>query len=214
MALSTQELQSETGEADRLTYSMFRESSSVALQTSVTDLEGLNVVIMVRRLAAQEHSFALAQLASHISAIMKFGFGADDDPFLKVEVQSASASQKQISCLNLAMHVDRSVAAVLAVLICSPMAARLSCDDAVDSVWQHKQMDRSGLEHVTDRVAVNVRSEDQHLLHCARGNSREREDPSRTQQTKEKRSRLETRQAAVVSQETDSAKAIENAQAD
>ena len=34
------------------------------------------------------------------------------------------------------------------------------------------------------------------------------------QQTKEKRSRLETRQATVVSQETDSAKAIENAQAD
>ena len=26
----------------------------------------------------------------------------------------------------------------------------------------------SGQEHVTDRVAMNVRSNDQHLLHCAR----------------------------------------------
>ena len=41
---------------------------------------------MVRRLAAQEHPAALAQLASCISAIMKFGAGADDDPFVKVKV--------------------------------------------------------------------------------------------------------------------------------
>ena len=35
---------------------------------------------MVRRLAAQEHCVALAQLALRISANMKFGVGADDDP--------------------------------------------------------------------------------------------------------------------------------------
>ena len=64
---------------ERQTYPLFRESSSVALQT-LTDLEGLEVVTMVRRLAAQEHCVALAQLASHISANMKFGVGADDDP--------------------------------------------------------------------------------------------------------------------------------------
>ena len=105
MALSTQELQSETGGIDGQTYSPFRESSSVALQTS-TDLKRLKVVTMVRRLAAQEHSAAHVQLASCISAIMKFGVGADDDPFVKVEVQSASASQKQAPCMNLTMHVD------------------------------------------------------------------------------------------------------------
>ena len=53
MAEPTHELHSETSETDRQTYSLFRESSSVALQT-LTDLEGLEV--MVRRLAAQEHS--------------------------------------------------------------------------------------------------------------------------------------------------------------
>ena len=65
--------------ADRQTYSLFRESSSVALQTS-TVLKRLKVVTMDRRLAAQKHSAALAQRASCISANMKFGVGADDDP--------------------------------------------------------------------------------------------------------------------------------------
>ena len=76
-------------EADRQTYSLFRESSSVALQTS-TDLKSLKVV-MVRRLTAQEHSAAHVQPASCISAIMKFVAGADDDPFVKVKVQTVSA---------------------------------------------------------------------------------------------------------------------------
>ena len=80
-------------EADRQTYSLFRESSSVALQTS-TDLEGIKVVTMLRRLAAQAQSAADVQLASCISAIMKFGAGADDDPFVKVKVQTVSASQE------------------------------------------------------------------------------------------------------------------------
>ena len=43
------------------------------------------MVISVRRLAQQEHSTALDQLASRISAIMKFGAGADGDPFVKVK---------------------------------------------------------------------------------------------------------------------------------
>ena len=77
---------------------------------------------VVRRPAAQEHPAALAQLASCISAIMKFGAGADDDPFVKAKVQKTSASQKQTSCMNLRMRVDRIVAAVL---MSSPMAARL-----------------------------------------------------------------------------------------
>ena len=78
-------LQSETGGADGQTYSLCQDNSSVALQTS-TDLEGFDMVTAVRRLAEQEHSAALAQLGSRISAIMKFGAGADDDPFVQVKV--------------------------------------------------------------------------------------------------------------------------------
>ena len=66
-------------EAERQTYPLFRESSSVALQTS-TDLEEIKVVTMVRRRAVQEHSAAHVQLASRIFANKKFGVGADDDP--------------------------------------------------------------------------------------------------------------------------------------
>ena len=133
MAEPTQVLQLETGGIDRQTYSLFRESSSVALQAS-TDLTRLKLVTMVRRFAVQEHSAAHVQLASCISAIMKFGAGADDDPFVKVKVQTASASQEQTSCMNLTMRVDRIVAAVL---ISSPMAARLFFyHDAVSSIWR------------------------------------------------------------------------------
>ena len=77
-----------TSEADRQTCSLFRESSSVVLQ-ALTDLVGFKVVTMVRRFAAQEHSVTLGQRASRISAIMKFSVGADDDPFVKVKVQSS-----------------------------------------------------------------------------------------------------------------------------
>merc|ERR1712064_21522 len=81
---ATQVLKSETGGAEGQTYSLFQESSSAALQTT-TDLKGFEVVTLVRRLAKEEHSAALAQLASRISAIMKFGAGAGDDPFVKVK---------------------------------------------------------------------------------------------------------------------------------
>ena len=81
---ATQVLQSETSGADGQTYSSFQENSSAVLQTS-TDLKGFELVISVRRLAEQEHSTALDQLPSRISAIMKFGAGADGDPSVKVK---------------------------------------------------------------------------------------------------------------------------------
>ena len=61
-AEATQVLQSETGGAKGQTYSLFQESSSAALLT--TDLKAFELVTMVRRLAKQEHSTALAQLGS------------------------------------------------------------------------------------------------------------------------------------------------------
>ena len=103
LADATQMVQSETGGAEGQTDSLFQESSSASLQTS-TDLEGLKVVTMVRRLAAQEQFAALAQLTARISGIiMKFGADADDDPFVKVKglvmslisrLQDESLSQK------------------------------------------------------------------------------------------------------------------------
>ena len=45
-----------------------------------SDLEEFGVVTTVKRLAKNEHS---AALASHIVIIMKFGAGAEEDPFRK-----------------------------------------------------------------------------------------------------------------------------------
>ena len=67
--------QTETSGANGQTYSLFQESSSAALWTS-TDLNGFELVILVRRIAEQEHC---------ISATMKFGAGADGDPSVKVK---------------------------------------------------------------------------------------------------------------------------------
>ena len=69
LAEPTQELQSETSEAERQTHTLFRESSSVALQTS-TDLAELKVVTMVRRLGRARapccaRSTGVAHLCEH-----------------------------------------------------------------------------------------------------------------------------------------------------
>merc|ERR1719383_669617 len=84
LADATQVLKSETGAAEGHTYSLFQVSSFSGVHTTV-DLKGFEVVTMVRRLAQKEHSAALSQLASRISAVMKFGAGAGEDPFAKVK---------------------------------------------------------------------------------------------------------------------------------
>ena len=78
------------------------------LQTS-TDLKGFDMVTAVRRFAEQGHSAALAQLGSYISAIMKFGAGADDDPFVKVKDLTMDFSRLQAkasSKTNQKSHCD------------------------------------------------------------------------------------------------------------
>merc|ERR1712039_909007 len=57
------------------------------LQTSIknrADLAGAEVVVMVKRLAKEQHSAALAQLASRVNAILRYGASTGDDPFVKV----------------------------------------------------------------------------------------------------------------------------------
>mmetsp|Transcript_40022 Transcript_40022/g.128352 ORF Transcript_40022/g.128352 Transcript_40022/m.128352 type:complete len:717 (+) Transcript_40022:61-2211(+) len=49
------------------------------------DLANIEVVTLVKKLAKEHHSAALAQLASRISAVMRFGSSAGEDPFTKVK---------------------------------------------------------------------------------------------------------------------------------
>ena len=76
------------------------------------------MVTMVRRLAAQEHSVALAQRASCISANMKFGVGADDDP--AASLRSGSTDSVSITRTDF-VHEPRS-------------ACRSNCGDDFDQL--------------------------------------------------------------------------------
>jgi len=58
------------------------------LQTSLStraDLANLEVVNLVKKLAREQHSTALAQLASRINAVIRYGANSGDDPFAKVK---------------------------------------------------------------------------------------------------------------------------------
>jgi len=72
--------ESTSGAVDQ-TYSFFQVGSSLRTHA---DLAGAEVVTIVKKLAKQEHSAALAQLASRIAATLRFGASAGEDPFVKV----------------------------------------------------------------------------------------------------------------------------------
>merc|ERR1719237_312880 len=67
------------------TYSFFEVSKVMSKMHTRADLKGAEVIRFVKRLARDQHSEALAQLASRIAALMQYGAGAGDDPFVKVK---------------------------------------------------------------------------------------------------------------------------------
>jgi chromosome segregation ATPase len=94
-----------TSGASEDTYSFVQVSS----MRSTTDLKGAEVVSFVKRLAKKEHSAAIAQLASKISALVQFGRRNGEDPFTKVkglirdmiaklEAEAAAAAKEKAYC--------------------------------------------------------------------------------------------------------------------
>merc|ERR1712066_459138 len=77
-------LTSTTSGAEGQTYSLLQLGAGSKLQSRM-DLANVEVVTMVKKLAQQHHSAALAQLASRISAVMRLGSSGGDDPFAKVK---------------------------------------------------------------------------------------------------------------------------------
>jgi len=76
-----------TSGAESQAYSLLQAERSQARSQLRTrrDLANAEVLTAVKRLAREHHSAALAQLASRISAIMKFGSAGGEDPFAKVK---------------------------------------------------------------------------------------------------------------------------------
>jgi len=65
-------------------YGFFQIESSSRLMT-VSDLTNAEVVNVVKKLAQKQHSSALAQLASRIEAVVRYGSSAGEDPFVKIK---------------------------------------------------------------------------------------------------------------------------------
>merc|ERR1719171_2766190 len=66
------------------TYSFLQVASASKLRTRA-DLANFEVVDLVKRLAEKHHSAALAELASRISAVLRYGAASGEDPFAKVK---------------------------------------------------------------------------------------------------------------------------------
>merc|ERR1719171_1439172 len=66
------------------TYSFLQVASASKLRTRA-DLANFEVVNLVKHLAEKHHSAALAELASRISAVLRYGAANGEDPFAKVK---------------------------------------------------------------------------------------------------------------------------------
>jgi len=76
-------METTSGASDQ-TYSLFQVTVKSRLQTR-SDLAHAEVVVLVKRLARETHSAALAQLASRVTAVLQYGAANGDDPFNKVK---------------------------------------------------------------------------------------------------------------------------------
>jgi peptidoglycan hydrolase CwlO-like protein len=77
-------LKGTTSGAVEQTYSFLEVATSSRLQ-SRADLANSEVITIIKKLARDQHSAALAQLASRIAVVVKYGSRNGDDPFAKVK---------------------------------------------------------------------------------------------------------------------------------
>merc|ERR1719265_1535884 len=77
-------LKESTAGAEGQTYSFVQLASSSKMMTRA-DLANSEVITLVKKLAHDHHSAALAQLASRIGVVMRYGGKNGDDPFAKVK---------------------------------------------------------------------------------------------------------------------------------
>jgi len=77
-------LKESTGGAVSQTYSLLQVAASSKMQTR-TDLANSEVITLVKKLARDHHSAALAQLASRIAVVVRYGGKDGSDPFAKVK---------------------------------------------------------------------------------------------------------------------------------
>jgi len=75
-------IQQMTAGAVKKSYSFFQ--TGMRLRTKA-DLANMEVVTLIKKLAREQHSTALAQLASRLNAVIRYGATSGDDPFAKIK---------------------------------------------------------------------------------------------------------------------------------
>jgi hypothetical protein len=88
LATAKKILSDSSGGAAARTYSFLEvdhQSQSGTRLHSRVDLANAEIVILLKKLAKENHSSALAQLASRIASTLRFGASAGEDPFKKVK---------------------------------------------------------------------------------------------------------------------------------
>merc|ERR1719364_595201 len=73
-----------TAGATKRSYSFLQIGLSTGLRTKA-DLANMEVVTLIKKLAREQHSTALAQLASRLNAVVRYGASSGDDPFAKIK---------------------------------------------------------------------------------------------------------------------------------
>merc|ERR1719316_1424514 len=84
IAMAEKILKESTAGAVSQTYSLLQTASSSKMLTRA-DLANSEVITLVKKLAQTHHSAALAQLASRIAVVIRYGSKNGDDPFAKVK---------------------------------------------------------------------------------------------------------------------------------
>jgi len=69
----------------QMTAGAVSQSYSFLQISSKTSSAGIEVVNLIKNLARQQHSIALAQLASRLNAVIRYGGTSGDDPFAKIK---------------------------------------------------------------------------------------------------------------------------------
>merc|ERR1719316_1090448 len=69
----------------QMTAGAVSQSYSFLQISSKTSSAGIEVVNLIKNLAREQHSTALAQLASRLSAVIRYGAQSGDDPFAKIK---------------------------------------------------------------------------------------------------------------------------------
>ena len=136
------------------------------------------MVTMIRRLAAQEHSVAHVQLASRISAIMKFGVGADDDSAATSRSGGpVSVSITETDFVPESHNAPRSNWGGSFDKLTDDNKTFYHNADAVNSVWQHK---RISLDKNTFQIELQcMYAQTINISSPVQEETIEREDPSR-----------------------------------